>query len=142
MKRWYANHIIPAHRVLFVTATALLGVTGSYVAQDPHQFNHWLSFVGSAIAMYAAEICNEIDAEAHTLVLAGRQLKGDERFDTLNARNPTGLIALSVLSILMIGSGLSGVDFGWLLDRWGDYQALPLRQANPSPSLVSGTPVG
>jgi hypothetical protein len=119
MIRWYSDHIVPKHRVLFVFATALLGVAGSFVADAPWRISNWLPFIGLAMGMYATDVCNEIELEARALVLPGRSDRNKARYDALMSKRPRIIVAVSAISVILTFTGFAlGSAGDTLVDRY------------------------
>jgi hypothetical protein len=135
---WFAHRVVPAHRVIFVVATALLGVAGSFVASDPRSISSWIFFVGSALGMYAGDVCNEIETDARTLASPGEPAGSDARLDALESRRPRALIAICILSLLMVMIGFASGG-----NASNQVPALPTDPTITSPSSpVAGAAVG
>jgi hypothetical protein len=131
--QWFADHIVPKHRIYFVVATALLGVAGSFVAADPGKLSYWLAFVGLIMAMYAADVCAEVESEVRLVAQPKRVDKRKTRMGSLMSKRPHRLLAVSFISALLVLVGFIGGAIGG--DQWITERTAPLRSA------ISGTPV-
>jgi hypothetical protein len=102
----FATTVVPFHRVLFVIFTALLGISGSFIASNPDCVANWLSLIGAGIGMYVADVSGEIEINARRLVARGDiQLKG-VREDLVKDNNPRLLAPLFLVSIILTLGGL------------------------------------
>jgi hypothetical protein len=102
MTALFAHTIVPSHRVLFVVATALLGVSGSFVATNPDCVANWMSFIGTGTAMYVGDVCGEIDNSARRLAARGDAQLGDLRETLVRDNGPKLLLLLFCASVVLV----------------------------------------
>jgi hypothetical protein len=99
--------IVGAHRALFTMATALLGVAGSLVAQDPCNPGHWCLLGGSGVLMYVEDECGDIHHASQTLVGGKKAQSVDAQVDVFATHNTRLLYALLVLAVAALTSGFA-----------------------------------
>lgn len=135
----FSRYVVPGHRLIFVVATALLGVAGSYVSADPRNWTNWAFLIGAAMSMYGGDVCGEIESEARALRKPGSPIADQARIDALKHKRPRVLMPICAFGLALV---IIGLLFGESTPAGGaDSQSSRGRnQLDPSPSLVSPGP--
>jgi hypothetical protein len=102
-RRRIVAFMVGSHRALFTIAAALLGVSGSLVADDPHTPSNYLLLVGTLLLMYVEDECGEIEAASQTL--GGPVTLSDARNDLFETHNSVLLLTTGALSIALLVAG-------------------------------------
>lgn len=103
--------LVSLHRVVFVSATSVIGVAGSLIAADSSQLSNWMILAGAMLSMYVGDACSPIEESARELSKLGQQPLNKARVDLFKVNGGRSLIAVLVLGMLLIIAGL--VISGW-----------------------------
>lgn len=94
--------MVGSHRALFTLATALLGVSASLVANEPHTAAYYCLLVGALLLMYVEDECGDI--ETASKALGGSGIMIDARNDLFDTHNTALLLGLAGVSgVLLVG---------------------------------------
>jgi hypothetical protein len=103
VRRIIVSFMVGSHRALFTIATALLGVSGSLVADDPHTLSNYFLLFGTLFLMYVEDECGEIESASRPL--GGPATPIDARNDLFDTRNSALLLTIGALSIALLAAG-------------------------------------
>ena len=96
--------MVGCHRALFTVATALVGVSGSLVADNPNIGGHYIFLAGSLVLMYVEDECSEIEQASRALGNPGSLM--DARVDVFETHNARLLYALAALALSLLVAGV------------------------------------
>ena len=105
MIQLFALYVVPAHRVLFVVTTLLVGVAGSLLANEPRCIANWIACFGAGLGMFVGDICKDIDSNARPLARSGPSDLQRIRESILRDRRPNIIIASFILSAALTLAG-------------------------------------
>jgi hypothetical protein len=105
IRRATVGFMVGSHRALFTIATALLGVSGSLVADNPHEVGYYFLLVGTLLLMYVEDECGEIESASQTI--GGSANLTDARNDLFDTHNTKLLFGLAAISVLLLVTGIS-----------------------------------
>jgi hypothetical protein len=103
VRRHIVAFMVGSHRALFTIATALLGVSGSLVADDPHELSNYFLLMGTLLLMYVEDECGEIEAASRTL--GGPAELFNARNDLFDTHNGRLLLTVGALSVAVLVAG-------------------------------------
>ncbi len=105
-KRALVALIVGGHRALFTMATALLGVAGSLVADDPCVAANWFLLGGASLLMYVEDECGEIKFASKALE-SDKPHPLDAQIDVFDARNTRMIYIRVTLAALGLVAGIA-----------------------------------
>jgi hypothetical protein len=103
LRRVLVALMVGAHRALFTLATALLGVSASLVAGEPHTAAYYCLLIGALLLMYVEDECGEIEVASRAL--GGSGVKTDARNDLFDTHNTVLLLGLAGVSVVLLVGG-------------------------------------
>jgi hypothetical protein len=111
VKRAVVNVIVGAHRALFTMATAMLGVAGSLVAQEPCNSAHWFLLGGSGLLMYVEDECGDIHQASQALTGGKKARSVGAQIDVFETHNTRLLYALLAAALAALVTGFAIIAF-------------------------------
>jgi hypothetical protein len=97
--------LVRGHRVLFVAATALVGVAASEVAARSGATRYWLLLAGSALLMLTGDTFSTIEGRARVLSTGSSVPIAEARKDLFGQTRPRLLSAFMISGVLLVGAG-------------------------------------
>lgn len=108
MKSALVGLMVGSHRALFTIATALVGVSGSLVADDPGGPGNYLLLLGSLLLMYVEDECREIEQDSRAIG-DGKKL-AQARVDVFETHQPKKLYTTAGLSLFLFAAGVASLS--------------------------------
>lgn len=105
----FARYVVPAHRVLLVLTTVLIGIYASLLTTDPGCVAYWLACCGAALGMYESDVYREVDANAFVVAAKGDHELVGVRDDLFRASAPRRHLVLFGISLALM---IIGIVFG------------------------------
>src|SRR4051794_26171882 len=96
--------MVGSHRALFTIATALVGVSGSLVADDTGKPANYLLLLGALLLMYVEDECREIEDDSRSIDDGGKLAQA--RVDVFETHAPRKLYILIGFSVMLIAAGV------------------------------------
>lgn len=107
MRTWFVRALVPAHRWLLLTATVILAIATTFVAERATEVGNWLALAGAAVLMYMADIFREIDSASRDLARKSERPRRDTVADMFDADAPRLCFALVAVGTGLIVAGLT-----------------------------------